>query len=71
MCAFWKDTARESGRRREMQPMDGHRFHGTLMEKLGISWMHWLIIDREQSLQSLEPVMADLKANGCYWGDEE
>jgi len=64
-------TARRNSRRREMQLMDGYVHHGTLMEKLGISWTHWSILDTEGHLQRLDPVIADLKANGCYWGDEE
>jgi len=50
-----------------MKVMDGYRHHGTLMEKLGISWMHWTILDRESSLNNLNTVITDLKEKGYYW----
>ncbi len=64
-------TANPDSRRREMRVMDGHAYHGTLMEKLGISWVHWMMLDRESSLGRLDAVIEDLKANDSYWADEE
>jgi hypothetical protein len=53
----------------EMKAMDGYDYHGTLMETLGISWLQWNIIDREESLANLELVVADLREKGVYWAD--
>ncbi len=52
-----------------MQVMDGYWYHGTLMEKLGISWIQWTIIDRELSLRNLDSTIKDLKEKGYYWID--
>lgn len=55
----------------EMKIMDGCRYHGTLMEKLGISWIHWTILDKEQSLRNLDSVIVDLKTNDVYWRNDK
>lgn len=64
-------TPAPGSRRGEMQVMDGFRHHGTLMERLGISWIHWNLLDTRQHLSRLEPVMADLKAKGYHWGEQQ
>lgn len=52
----------------EMKVMDGYAYHGTLMEKLGISWLQWDILDRPQSVtEKLPGVIADLKTNDVFW----
>ena len=45
--------------------MNGYDYHGTLMETLGISWLQWDIIDREESLTKLDLVIADLREKGA------
>lgn len=52
-----------------LKAMDGYDHHGTLMEQLGISWLQWDILDRQQSLDKLKVVIDDLKKHGVYWGD--
>lgn len=51
----------------EMKAMDGYRWHGTLMEKLGVSWTQWDILDRSSNLQYLDSAIINLKANNFYW----
>ncbi|NLM96334.1 MAG: glycoside hydrolase family 5 protein [Halanaerobiaceae bacterium] len=43
-----------------MKAMDGYERHGTLMEILGISWLQWDIIDREEVLPRLEWKISNL-----------
>ncbi len=52
----------------EMKSMDGYAYQGTLMEKLGISWLQWDILDNQASATgNLPKVIADLKKNDCTW----
>lgn len=53
---------------KEMQVMDGNKWHGTLMEIYGISWTQWDILDRRSSLVTLDSAITDLKKKGLYWG---
>ena len=50
-----------------LKAMDGYDHHGTLMEKLGISWLQWDILDRPESMDKLQVVIDDLKKHGVYW----
>lgn len=54
---------------REMRIIDGYEHHGTLMEKLGISWIQWDIIDSRKSKTNLEAVISDLIEKDFYWSD--
>ena len=60
-------TIAQNSRNKEMQVMDGYRWHGTLMEKLGISWTQWDVLDRQPNLQNLDSAIIDLKTKGYYW----
>lgn len=55
---------------RECQYMDGYKWHGSLMEKLGISWTQWNILDTKSNLRNLDSAIVDLKAKGLYWDNK-
>ena len=54
----------------EKRSIEGYSYIGTLMEKMGISWLQWDIVDREDSIvNDLPLVIEDLKEKNCYWAD--
>lgn len=53
---------------KHMKIMDGYEYHGTLMEKLKISWLQWDILDRKESVeQKLPKVLQNLKDSSLFW----
>jgi hypothetical protein len=51
----------------EVKEMDGYEHHGTLMERLEISWIHWNMIDREDKIPNFEAVVQNLTDHNVYW----